>query len=346
MRILFVIDGLGGGGAEKATLRLAGHLGQSGHSVAIASLLDNRSYPIPHDVQFLACHYPSGRQRWPTMGKTGRHARRHAQRLEQLLAEHLPCDLVVSTLMPADRIVGQTSFADVAWYRIPTTLSEELVSQHPAMKRFRRRRRIRRTYDGKKIIGISNGVLEDLTGILGVRPSTAVRIYNPKDYLVHVGRFVPAKRHDRLIAAFAKSDFPGRLVLLGTGSDSQIARVRGFAESAGVGERVQLAGFQGNPYPYIAGARALVVSSDFEGLANVIIEALVCGTPVVSTRCPSGPEEILTEDLAIGLADLNEESLATAIDRVLRDPPVIRPEHLSRFDIEKIAQQYLALARR
>jgi len=65
---------------------------------------------------------------------------------------------------------------------------------------------------------------------------------------------------------------------------------------------------------------------------------------VVSTRCPSGPDEILIGDLAVGLADLTEESLAAAIDRVLANPPTITESSLERFAIESIVARYLALA--
>ena len=87
-----------------------------------------------------------------------------------------------------------------------------------------------------------------------------------------------------------------------------------------------------------------MLSSDYEGFPNVLVESLICGTAVVSTRCPSGPDEILTGDLAVGLADLTEESLAAAIDRVLADPPPIAASDLERFNIDSITARYLALA--
>lgn len=131
---------------------------------------------------------------------------------------------------------------------------------------------------------------------------------------------------------------------MGTGTSEQRRAVRDLISERGLETLVDLPGFQANPYPIIRHARALVLSSDFEGFGNVIVESLVCGTPVVSTRCPSGPDEILTGGLATGLADLDVDSLAEAIDRVLSDPPAIPESSVQRFAIETILKRYLELA--
>ena len=269
---------------------------------------------------------------------------------------------MISTLTQSDRIVARSSLGAAAWYRLAIQPSAEHLKNYGGLKRLRRMHRLRGTYAGRKVVAISAGVGRDLAENMGIVPSRLETIFNPFDfthirslasqpcplagqaYLVHVGRFSPQKRHDRLLGAFARSGFAGRLVLVGTGSDRQVERVRGLIRSRGLASRVELTGFQLNPYPYIRHARALVVSSDYEGFGRVLVESLICGTPVVSTRCPSGPDEILTGDLAAGLADLTEESLAAAIDRVLADPPPIAASDLGRFAIDSIVACYLALA--
>jgi glycosyltransferase involved in cell wall biosynthesis len=336
---------------------LAGHMSRQGHAVTLVNLRDEQHYPIPEGVHFL----PSYDTRSRRLRKVGEITRR-ARLLERLLAEHPPWDLIVSTLLPADRIVGRTSIGGTAWYRIPNTLSVEMLQDHRDLKRSRRHRRIRKAYEGKKVIAVSDGVLRDLTDELGISTAARVTINNPfdieelrslaaepcslagGDYLVHVGRFGHQKRHDRLFGALARSAYKGRLVLVGSGSQREVASLAELVEASGLAHRIELAGFQENPYPYVRHARALVLSSDYEGFPNVLVEALICGTPVVSTRCRSGPDEILTGDLATGLADLDEESLSAAIDRVLENPPAILPEHYARFKLDAIAERYLALA--
>lgn len=356
-RILFIIDGLGGGGAEKSVLRLAGRIANLGHSVAIANLKNLRVLPIPDGVELIPAFDSSPRQ----LRKIGEVSRR-ARILDGHLARHDPWDLVVSTLAQSDRIVARSAVSSTAWYRLAIQPSAEHLKEHRGLKRFRRLRRLRHTYAGRNVVTISEGISRDLVENLGIVPARVETIFNGfdiarirglaaepcplagQDYLVHVGRFEGQKRHDRLFGAFSRSAFQGRLALVGTGSEPQHAHVRELIESRGLESRVVLSGFQLNPFPFIKHARALVLSSDYEGLGNVLVESMICGTPVVSTDCPSGPSEIMTGDLSIGLADLTEESLAKAIDRVLANPPEITESSLGRFSIDAIADRYLALA--
>lgn len=356
-RVLFVVDGLAGGGAEKTALRLADYLHRTGHTAAIAILRDEKAYPVPAGVQVIPA-FDTAKRRFRKIGEIHRRARI----LDGRLARHDPWDLVISTPSQSDRIVARSSLRDAAWYRVAIQPSAEHLRGHEGRKAGRRLRRLHRTYGGRKIIAISEGVRKDLVEGIGIVPARIETIRNPFDfdrirslalepcplageeYIVHVGRFNRQKRHDRLLGAFARSDFMGRLVLVGTGSESEQERVRGLIAELDLGWRVELAGFQPNPFPYIRHARALVLSSDFEGLGNVLIESLICGTPVVSTDCPSGPAEILTGLLATGLCDLTEEGLAAAIDRVLANPPPISETHVEPFSIDRIAERYLALA--
>jgi glycosyltransferase involved in cell wall biosynthesis len=96
-----------------------------------------------------------------------------------------------------------------------------------------------------------------------------------------------------LLRAFARvrSARPARLVILGEGS--QLRALQSLASELGIGDDVLFPGFVSNPFAYMARARAFVLSSAWEGFGNVLVEAMACGCPVISTDCPSGPAEIL-----------------------------------------------------
>src|SRR5690606_32684391 len=134
------------------------------------------------------------------------------------------------------------------------------------------------------------------------------------------------------------------LVLLGKGKGDQEARLRDSISELGLADRVMLLGYKTNPYPYIKNARALILTSDAEGLPRVLIEALLLGTPVISVDCPSGPREILRGVLSDFLIPMEDESaLASAIARMDRAPVEVTPELYAPFLKETVLPQFEAL---
>jgi glycosyltransferase involved in cell wall biosynthesis len=133
------------------------------------------------------------------------------------------------------------------------------------------------------------------------------------------------------------------LLLLGEGSLTQ--EYRKLAENLGVSERVHFLGYRVNPYPYFKRALALVVSSDYEGLPTGIIEALACGTPVVSTNCPSGPSEILQDALAEFLVPVRDpKALAEAMEKVVAFPYQYPENQFEKFYPPRVAHAYREFA--
>lgn len=136
--------------------------------------------------------------------------------------------------------------------------------------------------------------------------------------IVAVGRLHPIKDFATLIAAFAlvRARRPARLLILGDGPE--MATLRRLVVERGVAADVDLPGFEANPYPAIRSAAALALTSRFEALPGVVIEALALGTPVVATDCPSGPAEILRGGRYGELAPVGDPAaIAEAILRVL-----------------------------
>lgn len=331
MKFAFVITNLKGGGAEKAFLKIATLLSLRGHLVTMI-LLENsieHAYEPLFDLQILQA-------RRGFLGK-----RRAAKRLKKMVEG---CDVVISTLPYADEILHLAHVPNT-WHRIANTLSEE-IKELRGRKAKRRYERYKKIYQQAGLIAVSQGVAEDLKETFHCKK--VMVLPNPFDpielnrcaaeesvcipnepYILHVGRFVPQKRHDLLFEAL--QTIPKKCVLLTQPSK----KLEALIEQFGVQEKVIVAGFQKNPYPWIKKAELLVLCSDREGLPNVLIEAMLLGTPVVSTDCKSGPKEILDGTL-VPCGD------AIALREALLRPQA-KPKDLSRYLPERIALGYEAL---
>lgn len=131
-------------------------------------------------------------------------------------------------------------------------------------------------------------------------------------------------------------------MILGDGDKRN--ELKSLCSALNVDEDVQFPGFVDNPFAYMAAADVFVLSSIWEGLPNVLIEALACGTPVVSTDCPSGPREILQDGKYGSIVPVGDDkALTEAIEKVLDEPPLednLR-ERAEAFRPEPITEQYL-----
>lgn len=219
-----------------------------------------------------------------------------------------------------------------------------------------------------RIVAVSQGTALDLAKVIRIDPDSIACIYNPiisegliaqsKEPVAHpwfsdggppiviaVGRLEPQKNFSLLIRAFAKvrAQVPARLVILGDGGERVL--LRDLVAELGLGEDVALLGFVPNPHAYVAKATLMVLSSDFESLANVVIEALAVGTPVVATDCPSGPAEALNGGecgTLVPVGDLDRMSMAL-LDVLRQRPAPIRHGWLDQFGTRQVADRYLAL---
>lgn len=136
-----------------------------------------------------------------------------------------------------------------------------------------------------------------------------------------VGRLAVQKDYATLIRAFAivRKTRNVRLVIIGDGPLRN--ELEALARELGVADQVLMPGFSKHPLSAMKAADVFVLSSRYEGLGLVLIEALACGTPVVSTDCPFGPSEILEGGRYGRLVPIEDpEALAIAIAETLRDP--------------------------
>ena len=236
---------------------------------------------------------------------------------------------------------------------------------------------VRRYYrQADVVVGVSKGVAENISEYAGIPRDRVTVVYNPiaspsihtlarkntrhpwlesgdLPVILGIGRFVAQKNFPLLLRAFARvrEKIPARLILLGGDESSaeQCLQKEELAEMAvrlGVRDDFDMPGFVSNPYSYLKRAALFVLSSRYEGFGNVLVEALLCGCPVVSTDCPSGPAEILDGGMYGRLVPIDDEAaLEDAMRWTLENPP---DENFLRargeeFSIENAAECYRSL---
>nr|WP_281504606.1 glycosyltransferase [Chromohalobacter sarecensis] len=168
---------------------------------------------------------------------------------------------------------------------------------------------------------------------------------------MHVGRLDVQKNQALLLSAFSlavKSVPDIKLVILGEGEEKN--NLEKLASELGVKDSVDFVAFQDNPYPYYKAADLFVLSSDWEGFGNVIVEALACGTPVISTDCPGGPSTILANGKYGVLVPCGDaERLSSEIVKHVSNIGAWSSEELkvraNEFTVETVAKKYLEAIR-
>ena len=210
-----------------------------------------------------------------------------------------------------------------------------------------------------------------LNNIFNVRPERLKTIYNPIDLksviqksqdkvghpffdsrdtqvIVSVGRLVPQKRIDRLLRAFflvKKQIDIARLIIIGEGKLR--AELSELAVKLNIQDLVEFVGFKENPYSWIAKSDIFVLSSDYEGFPNVLLESMACQTPIISTDCQSGPSEIIINgESGLLIPPGDEKEMANGIVKLLENKQLRDKiaengmKRVAEFSIEKILPQY------
>ncbi|MBD1879682.1 MULTISPECIES: glycosyltransferase [unclassified Coleofasciculus] len=215
------------------------------------------------------------------------------------------------------------------------------------------------------VVSVSQGSADDLVH-LGLAKEQIKVIYNPvvtpdlfkkaselvehpwfeagqPPVILGVGRLEKQKDFPSLIRAFAQvqQQRPARLMILGEGTER--SQLEALVQELGIASNVALPGFVANPYAYMASSAVFVLSSLYEGLPTVLIEAIAMGTRVVSTDCPSGPEEILANGkygqlVSVGDVKGLAEAIATTLDKP-SDSEALRLR-ADEFSLEKSVAQY------
>jgi len=364
IHILFFTTLLGGGGAEKHLLRIVNNLDRQRFRVSLALATPGGAYEadLAPDVKLYHLTENKG--------------------TAALLKSLIPLRQLIKTLQPdilCSVLDHVNIVAMIATKTLPNPPKTVLSIQVPPSIHNRKSRRqlVNRTVlalipwiypQADRLLALSQGVAEDVKSLIPKHTPVEV-IYNagvdkevlqkaeiplpseilPQDakLIVACGRLTEQKGFSYLLEALAevKKVIPVRLWILGEGELQQTLETQ--IQQLNLSECVELIGFKPNPFQYMAAADLFVLSSIYEGFGNVIVEAMACGTSVVASDCPHGPNEIITDGVnGLLIPPKNPQALAQAIIKVLTNPDLAQQlkengkKRAQDFDSGAIASLY------
>jgi glycosyltransferase involved in cell wall biosynthesis len=361
-RLAIFLPGLLGGGAERTMLNLAQGLAGQGYAVDLVLAQAEGPYlaKVPESVRLVELNAWHLRA-WRTLASLPalvRYLRR--VRPETMLSALNRANI---TALWAQRLAGVPQRVVINEQNTFSRSNQQLPNWYSQLML----RLVRCFYpwaDG--IVAVSKGVGDDLARVAGIPRERIQVIYNPvvtpelrkkaQDSLDHpwfqpgqppvllaVGSLTAQKDFTTLIRTFAqvRETRLVRLLILGEGQER--LALEALVRQLGLEQDVSLPGFVANPYSYMARASLFVLSSRWEGLPTVLIEALYCGIPLISTDCPSGPREILRDGQygqLVPVGDVN--ALAWAIETTLAGKAPRPPQESWRpFELEVVVDQYI-----
>jgi len=379
--VSILINSLAGGGAEKVVLTLLKEFKQAGVPVELVLLEKERFYDLPEGVKV---HYLTDFEQIKNPFRKFFYVFISALRLKRYIKKK---EVVQSHLIRSNYI---NVLAKVFGAGHKTQIVNHMMVSFDKKRGFLGKANLwlyKQLYaKSDMIVSISRVMKQDLDEFFKLKKRERhMVIYNPHDvdfikaradekpevfefdpnkkYLVSVGRLVERKRVDLTIKALAKvrETYP-QTELLVLGSGEELDHYKKITSSLQLDPYVHFLGFISNPFSYLSRADIFVLASTDEGLPNIIIESMICGTAVVSSDCKSGPREtlnpesdiqtVLKDEIEIGdygvLFPVKDvDRLANALiymleDQERREDFVMRGEGRAEdFRSEKVAQTYI-----
>lgn len=367
-KVFVVIPSMGGGGAERVMLQILKNLDRNKFEIRLilfereGELLSD----LPPDITVDALRMKKSKYML-----YGFSAPDFVIRFAKILRKDQP-DAILSFMWYTNLVVLLARL--FSGIKCGVLVSERYglsASYEGLMEEFLRRNTIRFFYPkAETIIVNAEAMGQQLRELFHIHPEKIEVIYNPLEMqrvtrlgeekvdhiwfeedipiIIGIGRLTLQKGFSYLIKAIHILTSEGincRLIILGKGPEDD--NLRRLAVDLNVADRVAFLGFQKNPYKYLSRSTIFTLSSLYEGLPNVLLEALALGVSSIATRCPTGPEEIVTDGVnGILVPPANERVLSEAIKKLLLDEELrarigeagrIRAEY---FRADKVIKEY------
>ncbi|NYB74508.1 glycosyltransferase [Sedimentibacter hydroxybenzoicus DSM 7310] len=358
-KICFILASLNVGGVEKNTLRLIKKLLDKGYQVDLLVVRNEGVYREQLD------------KRTNIIYLNNKKISHSIIKISNYLKENRPDAFIsakdyINIIVILANVLSGTKTKTIISTR--TQVSIELNTQ----KRFNRiinKLLMKITYPfATHLVAVSKGVANDLASIIGVDSNTINVIYNPivdeeikkrkklhvdienkndnEAMLVCAGRLTTQKDYPTLLNAMEIVKIYKNVKLIILGEGDQRKKIEDMIHKLNLEDFVYLKGNVTNPYPYMRAADLFVLSSKWEGFGNVIVESLAVGTPIVSTDCPSGPNEILNNGeygilVPVGNAKLLAKGIIEALDKTWDKEALIN--RANEFSVERATNSYITL---
>jgi glycosyltransferase involved in cell wall biosynthesis len=364
IKLLVIIPSLVTGGAEILTVYLLRHLDRNKFEVALCLFEEKGDLRkrVPSDVKLFVL---GKKNRWGFF--------RLPSKLNKLVSEYKP-DIIYTRMWYATSVA--TVSRRLYSYRIPIVANEEHNHKRDILPfdLFGIVKKYFMDWSHKKadiVIVPSKGVKNDLLNSYKLREEKIKVIYNSVDLeliresilvygqaspelftddiptIAAFGRLIKRKGFEDLLRAFrlVLDRVDARLILIGDGEER--LNLQKLGNGLGINGSVRFLGYQENPFGIISSSDLFILSSRWEGFGNVIIEAMACGVPVISTDCPFGPNEIITDGvngLLVPVGDV--EAMADAILALLQDNALrsrlaeAGRKRAEEFSVDKMVTEY------
>jgi len=334
-KVLFVIWGLKPGGAERVFVNIVNNI--NSEIKPIVTVLGTKEGFAEQIKSNIKPYFLNKKSRWGTI--------RILIAFAAIIRKERPI-AILSVGYFANQVTVLARY--ISGLKIPVVINEQ-VDITILLKKLHfqliRRLLVRLTYRvADRVIAVSGGVKDGLIKFFCIPKDIVSVIYNRVDLenirflstktvnkpwfngkstliIIAVGRLAEQKGFPFLIQAFSmveKDIEQARLVIVGEGDERK--NMEGLITKLGLKDKVALMGYQQNPYKFISKSDVFVLSSLYEGFPNVLMEAIACDVPVVATRCPSGPEEIIIDGVNGYLVPVGDvDALSDVISKLLKD---------------------------